>query len=201
MAEDRGRRPGSPRTREQILEAAVAAFTSRGYAQTTIRGVAREAGVDPALVMHFFGSKDGLFATAIKESMPVGPLTEVLDDGLDGAGERLVTRYLSLWEHPEHGPRLSAVLHAAAASPAAADLLENLVRAELLGPLGDLIGGEHGRTRALLAGSQLLGLAMFRYVLRIDPLASLPVPRVAAMVAPNVQRYLTGTLTAEELTR
>ncbi|MEU7742230.1 TetR family transcriptional regulator [Nonomuraea sp. NPDC049158] len=200
MAEERGRRPGSPPTRASILEAAVASFTAQGYGQTTIRAVARAAGVDPALVMHFFGSKEGLFRAAIEHSMPVRLMAEALHGDPEHIGERLVTRYLSLWEHPAHGPRLIAILQAAAATPAAADLVTNLTRVDLLGPLAERLPGDHAEIRALLAASQLVGMAMFRYVLKVDPLASLPVDRVAALVAPNVQRYLTGTLSLDELT-
>jgi AcrR family transcriptional regulator len=187
MAEERGRRPGSPQTRDAILEAAISSFMERGYAQTTIRGVARAAGVDPALVMHFFGSKDGLFQEAIEGD--VGRL-----------GERLVTRYLSLWEDPAHGPRLTAVVRAAFTTPAAASLLEQLMRAELVGPIAERLGDDHAEARALLAASQMLGMALVRYILKVEPLASLPASQIAAAMAPNVQRYLTGTLSIDELT-
>jgi AcrR family transcriptional regulator len=200
MAEERGRRPGSPQTREQILEAAISSFVSQGYAQTTIRGVARAASVDPALVMHFFGSKDGLFQAAIKGSMPVSLLAEAIEGDPRQLGERLVTRYLALWEDPAHGPRMTSVMRAAFTTPAAADLLKQLIRAELVGPIVERLGGDHAEVRALLAASQLLGMAMVRYVLEVEPIASLPASRVAAELAPTVQRYLTGTLSIDELT-
>lgn len=174
-------------------------FAAHGYGGTTIRAVARTAGVDPALVMHFFGSKDGLFESAIKASMPVELMIGALGGDEAGFGERLVLRYLELWEHPEHGPRLSAVLHAATTTPATADLLKELLRRELLGPIAGRLSGDHPEVRALLAASQLIGLAMLRYLLRVDPLASMPAPQVAAVVAPAVQRYLTGTLSLDEL--
>ncbi|MEV0386223.1 TetR family transcriptional regulator [Nonomuraea sp. NPDC050643] len=198
MAEERGRRPGNPRTKEQILTAAIESFVAHGYGGTTIRAVARAAGVDPALVMHFFGSKDGLFAAAIKESMPVTLMVEAIDGDEAHIAERLAARYLSLWEDPAHGPTLKAVLQAAAATPAAADLLKDLMRTELLGPLMRNLSQDHAELRTLLAASHMIGLAMMRYVLKVEPLASTPAHLVAAAVAPALQRYLTGTLTLAE---
>ncbi|MEU7003075.1 TetR family transcriptional regulator [Nonomuraea sp. NPDC046570] len=193
LSADRGRRPGGPPTREAILAAAIDAFTTRGYAQTTIRGVARTAGVDPALVMHFFGNKDGLFQAAIREGgLPVRRLTEVIGGDLDGLGERLVTRYLELWEDPQVGPRLYAILHAASSTPAAAAMLKGFIQDEVLRPLAAHVGGEQAEFRALLVGSQLIGLAMIRYVLRVEPLCTASVDQVIANVAPTLQRHLTG---------
>ncbi|TDD11029.1 TetR/AcrR family transcriptional regulator [Nonomuraea deserti] len=200
MAEERGRRPGNPQTRELILAAAIASFVSRGYPGTTIRGVAREAAVDPALVMHFFGNKDGLFDAAIKKSMPVALLAESFEGDEDHLAERLVTRYLELWESPSHGPTLAAVLHSASATPAAADLLKELMREELLTPLAGRLSHDHPEIRGLLAASQLIGVAMMRYILKVDPLASMPAHLVAATVTPAIQRYLTGELSLEEIT-
>ncbi|GGT21806.1 TetR family transcriptional regulator [Nonomuraea spiralis] len=198
MAEERGRRPGNPQTRDEILEAAMRSFAAHGYGGTTIRAVARAAGVDPALVMHFFGNKDGLFEAAIKAGMPVALMVGALDGDESGLGERLVTRYLELWEDPAHGPRLAAVLHAAAATPATAALLKELMSRELLAPVARRLSGDHPEVRALLAASQLIGLAMMRYLLKVEPLASLPARQVAAAAAPNVQRYLTGALSLDE---
>ncbi|MFI6603971.1 TetR family transcriptional regulator [Nonomuraea sp. NPDC050536] len=192
MTEERGRRPGNPQTRDAIMEAAVGSFTAKGYAQTTIRGVARTAGVDPALVMHFFGSKDGLFASAIRQSMPIEGLAASFDGDLGDLGLRLATRYLSLWDDPERGARMAAILHAAAATPAAADLLKELMRQELVRPLATLLEPEHAESRALLAATQLIGVAMLRYVLRMEPLTSMPTDQLAATIAPTLQRYLTG---------
>ncbi|NRQ31550.1 TetR/AcrR family transcriptional regulator [Nonomuraea sp. NN258] len=187
-----------PPTRELILEAAIASFTATGYTGTTIRAVARAAGVDPALVMHFFGTKDGLFQAAIKGSMPVRLMTEAFAGDPAGLGERLMTRYLELWEDPLHGGRLSAVLHAATATPGTAELLKGLMAGELLRPLTTRLTGDRADVRAALVATQLIGLAMSRYVLRIEPLASMPAAQVVAAVSPNLQRYLTGTLSLAE---
>ncbi|GAA4561395.1 TetR/AcrR family transcriptional regulator [Planotetraspora kaengkrachanensis] len=190
-----GRRPGSPQTREAILEAAVEAFTEGGYAGTTIRAVARTAGVDPALVMHFFGNKDGLFDAAIRASgLPLRELGEVMEGDIEGVGERLVRRYLSLWESPEHGPKLRAVVSSAASSPAAAAMLKEFITNEVLQPLAGQLGVDQAETRGIIAGSHLIGIAFTRYVLNIGPVASLEKEQLVACVAPAVQRYLTGDL-------
>lgn len=202
ISSERGRRPGNPQTKEEILAAAITAFTAYGYAKTTIRAVAREAGVDPALVMHFFGNKDGLFDAAIRGGgMPVSRLLAVVEGDPATLGERLTTRYLSIWEDPTYGRRMAVVLQAAATTPAAADLLKEFMDEVVIEPIAKLIQTDHPEKRALLAASQMIGLAMIRYVLRIEPLASLPVEQVTAAVAPTLQRYLTGTLSLEELPR
>lgn len=193
-----GRRAGTPQTREAILEAAMRAFGENGYGATTIRAVARAAGVDPALVMHFFGSKDGLFEAAIRAGgVPLGLLGELADGDPGTLGERLVSRYLSLWEDPRHGPGLRAVLGSAASSPAATKMIKEFVTQEVLQPLTKRLGVDHAETRGLLAGSQLIGLALTRYVLRIEPIAVLGHEELVRCVGPSIQRYLTGDLPLE----
>ncbi|GIH91106.1 TetR family transcriptional regulator [Planobispora siamensis] len=194
-----GRRRGSgesPQTREAILEAALAAFEEKGYTATTIRGVATAAGVDPALVMHFFGSKDGLFDAAIRgPGMPLRRLRDVFEAGpLDGLGERLIRRYLSIWDDPVAGPRLHAVMQAAASSPAAGGILKDFMVAEVLQPLAEHVTGDDAETRAVLLASQMIGVAITRYVLRVDPMAALTTDQLVTAVAPTLQRYLTGDL-------
>jgi AcrR family transcriptional regulator len=182
-------------TKDAILDAAMASFTEKGYAGTTIRGVARTAGVDPALVMHFFGTKDGLFEASLRHGgLPLRGLQEAIEGDADGLGERLLTRYLALWEDPVIGARLHAVLSAAASSPAAAALLKEFVTHEVLQPISKELGVDHPQTRGLLAGSHLIGLAFTRYVLKIGPIADLDRAELIACAAPAIQRYLTGDL-------
>ncbi|GAA1013373.1 TetR family transcriptional regulator [Acrocarpospora pleiomorpha] len=190
-----GRRPGNTQTREAILEAAMTSFIENGYGGTTIRGVARAAGVDPALVMHFFGNKDGLFGESIRNGgMPVQQLVESFDGDLETLGERLATRYFTLWEDPEIGPRIKAVVVSAATSPAAAGILKDFMVHELAGPLVKHLGPDRPQQRALLAASQLMGIVFARYVIQIEIITALTLEEIVACVAPSIQRFLTGDL-------
>lgn len=190
----RGRRPGGPDTRGEILAAARSSFADRGFDRTTIRGVAGEAGVDPALVHHYFGSKEDLFLAALE--IPVDPrslIPQVFVPGLDGVGERLLRMFLGVWDEPENNESLRAFVRTAFVVDQTAELLRNgiariVLRAVIpqLAPVGD------AELRATLVASQLAGLIMARYVLRIEPLASLPAESLVAWMAPNIQRYVNG---------
>jgi AcrR family transcriptional regulator len=191
-----GRRPGDSGTREAILAAARESFGTLGYAGTTIRGIARAAGVDPALVHHFFGSKDGLFAAALE--LPFDPATVVaglLADGVDGLGERVVRTFLGIWDAtPGQGPML-ALLRSAVAAEGAANTLRDFLTRAVLTPLAAAADGEDdAELRATLAASQMLGIAVARYVVRLEPLASAPADLLAPMVGPALDRYLTAAL-------
>jgi AcrR family transcriptional regulator len=191
-----GRRPGDSGTREAILAAARESFGTLGYAGTTIRGIARAAGVDPALVHHFFGSKDGLFAAALE--LPFDPATVVaglLADGVDGLGERVVRTFLGIWDAtPGQGPMLALLRSAVAAEGAATTLRDFLTRA-VLTPLAAAADGEDdAELRASLAASQMLGIAVARYVVRLEPLASASADVLAPVVGPTLDRYLTAAL-------
>jgi AcrR family transcriptional regulator len=191
----RGRRPGSPATRGAILEAARESFAAKGFRGTTIRAVAADAGVDPALVHHYFGSKDDLFLAALE--VPVDPrqvLPAVLADGLDGAAERLLATVLALWDDPSTSRPLVAVIRSSLAPDTETNLLQDGLLRLILGPLREAIGTEDAGLRTELFGTQMIGLILGRYVLQLEPLASLPRETVVAWVAPNLQRYLTGPL-------
>src|SRR5882757_393210 len=180
-----GRRPGPTQTREAILAAAAAAFVEEGYAGATIRGVARAAGVDQALVLHYFESKDGLFAAALRTNPPLRALAEVAGQGdVHDLGERLVRRYLELWEDPVTSTRLLAIFRAASMSASASAMV------------AEGIGSENAKVRATLAGSHLFGTSAARYVLRVEPLASLDGDTLVAIMGPVIQHYLTGELSA-----
>ncbi len=190
-----GRRPGDSGTREAILQAARQSFGASGYAGTTIRGVARAAGVDPALVHRFYGSKESLFAATL--DLPADPsvlLPALLGEGLDGLGERVVGTFLTLWDAtPGQGPML-ALLRSAVADETAAELLRDFLTRVAMGPLAKAAGGDSPDLRASLVASQVVGLAVSRYVLRIEPLASTPAAELAAHLGPTLDRYLTGAL-------
>jgi AcrR family transcriptional regulator len=191
-----GRRPGVSGTREAILDAARRAFAEQGYQRATVRDVAKLAGVDPALVHHYFGTKQDLFVAAVRLPVnPVDQLTAVLAAEPDQVGRRLVETFLSIWDHAADQSPLLALIRSAVADEQAAALLREFITEEVLGPIARRLGSPDARLRANLAGSQLIGLAMARYIIRVEPLASAPSAQVAAVVGPTVQRYLTGDVT------
>jgi AcrR family transcriptional regulator len=191
-----GRRRGDSGTREAIGAAARRQFAERGYAATTIRAVADEAGVDPALVLHYFGSKDELFAASVEWPFdPAEELTRILARGPEHAAEPLVRLFVTTWDREEGRNTIVALLRAAMTHEGAERLFREFVTVRVFGPLAEALGGgEEAALRVNLAGSQLIGLGVARYVLRVEPLASLPSPGVVALVAPAVQRHLTGPL-------
>lgn len=190
-----GRRPGDSGSRQAIVRAARIQFAEHGYDGATIRGIAREAKVDPALVHHFFTSKQGVFAAAMRDALN---LTEVLQDvwepGLEGAGERLVQAFLGLWEDRETRLPLLGIIRSAVTHEESAVLLRDFVAGEILESITQ--AGQHpeGQARAALIGSQLIGLAMMRYVVIINPLSVMAVDDLVRLIGPTIQRYLTSEL-------
>jgi AcrR family transcriptional regulator len=192
-----GRRPGVSGTREAILAAARRAFAEQGYQRATVRDVAKLAGVDPALVHHYFGTKQDLFVAAVRLPVnPVDQLTAVLAAEPDQVGQRLVETFLSIWDHAAGQSPLLALIRSAVADKDAAAMLREFITVEVLGPIARQLGSPDAQLRATLVGSQLIGLAMARYIIRVEPLASASSAQVAAVVGPTVQRYLTGEVTA-----
>lgn len=192
-----GRRPGVSGTREAILDAARRAFAEHGYQHATIRGVADLAGVDPALVHHYFGTKQELFVAAVQLPFnPVEQLMAVLAEDPDQAGRRMVETFLSVWDHAATQNPLLALVRSAVGDEHAAAMLREFITEEVLGQVARRLGGADARLRATLAGSQIIGLAMARYIIKVEPLASAPAAQVAAAVGPTLQRYLTGDLAA-----
>jgi AcrR family transcriptional regulator len=197
-----GRRPGVSGTREAILDAARRSFAEHGYQHATIRQVADLAGVDPALVHHYFGTKQELFVAAVR--LPVNPvekLAAVLADDPDQAGRRMVEVFLSIWDHAATQNPLLALVRSAVGDEHAAAMLREFITEELLGQIAQRLGSPDARLRATLAGSQIIGLAMARYIIKVEPLASAPPAQVAAAVGPTLQRYLTGDLAAAPVGR
>jgi AcrR family transcriptional regulator len=191
----RGRRPGGPDTRGQILAAARESFAHKGFAGTTIRAVASDAGVDPALVHHYFGSKDDLFLAALE--IPVDPrelVPHVFDDGVPGAGERLVRLFLSVWDDPRTRLPLVALVRSSLVQEAPESLLQQGILRMLLTPLRAALPPAEADRRVQLVISQMSGLVLTRYLLALEPLASMPAEEVVGWVAPNIQRYLDGPL-------
>lgn len=189
----RGRRPGGPDTRGAILAAARESFAHKGFAGTTIRAVAASAGVDAALVHHYFGSKDDLFLAALE--IPVDPrqvVPMVFAEGVDGAGERLLRVFVSVWEDPEARLPLIALVRASLGEAGPVNLLREGVLRMVFAPLREILPGPDAEQRVQLVLSQLVGLVVTRYVLAVEPLASMPADEVVAWIAPTVQRYLDG---------
>lgn len=190
-----GRRPGDSGTRDAILVAARESFGATGFNGTTIRGVARSAGVDPALVHHYFGNKQGLFGAAME--LPYEPsrvVADLLDGGTEGLGERLVRAFLGIWDStPGQGPML-ALLRSAVTDEQAADSLRAFLSRALLTPLAQATGHDRPELRANLVASQMIGLAVVRYVVRLEPLASAGPDELAPTLGPTLDRYLNAPL-------
>lgn len=190
----RGRRPGTPDTRAAILDAAREAFARSGFAGTTIRAVAAAAGVDPALVHHYFGSKDELFVAALQ--LPVDPraaLAPILGQGPDGAAERMLRVMLGVWDDPELRLPLLAVFRGIL-EPSGQRLLSEGFLPVVIEPIGVALGVDHPEVRMPLVASQMLGVILLRYVLAAEPLASMSLDDLITAYAPTLQRYLTGDL-------
>lgn len=191
-----GRRPGASGSREAILDAARDSFGRSGYDATSLRAIARSAGVDPALVHHFFGSKEAVFAAAM--ALPIDParlIAEVLEPGHEQVGERLARHFLALWETPATRAPLLGLIRSAVSHEQAAALLRGFLTTVVLGRIAAALDRPDAELRATLCGSQLVGLAMVRYVVKVEPLASADPETIVRMIAPTLQRYLTGELT------
>jgi len=191
-----GRRPDRPETRAEIVAAARAAFADRGYLGASIRQIATVAGVDPALVHHYFGTKERLFHTVLRSAMdPEQLLPQVFAGAPETLGERLVGRFLALWDGGA-GATVSALLRTAVASDQFGPLVRGRVVPTVVGEVVSRLGVDRveAAVRTTLVASQLSGLVIARYVLRLEPMASAPPDWVAAAIGPTVQRYLTGVL-------
>jgi AcrR family transcriptional regulator len=189
-----GRRPGDSGTRDEILAAARRAFSELGYEKATIRGIATDAGVDPALVCHYHGTKEGLFAAALE--LPLHPQEVLAAATADPArvGATIARSFLQAWEPPETRVRLMAMLRSAMTNDTAMAMVREMLTREVFAPITEMLGVPDGRLRATLVGSQLIGLAMMRYVAELEPLASASIDDLVAAVGPTVQRYLTGDI-------
>jgi AcrR family transcriptional regulator len=195
----RGRRPGQSGTRGAILAAASRQFSERGYDRTSLRSIAAEAGVDPALVTHFFGSKQRLFVEVVEFPFdPAEVLPQVLAGDPEGVGRRLAELLVSVLEDPEARPRVLGVVRAAASEPEAARMVRELLTREVWAPGAALLGVEDAELRMNLVGSQIVGMVMARYVVGAEPLASLPPEQLVDAIGPTLQRYLTAPLAPPE---
>jgi AcrR family transcriptional regulator len=191
----RGRRAGPPRTRQAIIDAARAAFAEHGYDAVSLRSIARAAGVDPALVHHFFESKSALFAAAM--SLPVDPepfVAALLAGDPNTLGERLVLALVELWDQPDGFHGFLGLVRGAVSHADAARMLREFLTREILGRLATAAAPDNPQTRAALAGTQIIGLAMGRKIVGIAPLAEADPAWLATTIGPTIQHYLTAPL-------
>ncbi len=190
-----GRRPGDSGTRELIAAAARRQFAELGYDRTSLRSVAREAGVDPSLISHFYASKQQLFLAVLELPFePADVLPRIVGGPRDEIGLRLARFVVGLLESEEGRRRMTAIVRAAASEPEAARLVRELIGTRLLGPMAEALGVDDARTRAAFCGVQVVGLVMSRYIVAVEPLASLEPEQVVATIAPNLQRLLADPL-------
>ncbi|MFF3774170.1 TetR family transcriptional regulator [Streptomyces sp. NPDC002232] len=181
-----------PDTRTRILEAARAQFAERGYDKTSVRGIAKAAGVDPALVHHYFGTKDEVFAAAVEVSFePAAVLPAILGGPREAIGERLARFFIGVWENPASRAPLLAIVRSALTHEAAAKVLRTFVLRRLLERIAAELDVPDPSFRAELAASHMIGIVIMRYVIQVEPLASADPERIVAQVAPTLQRYLT----------
>lgn len=191
-----GRRPGNQDTREAILKSSRRAFSERGYDGASIRAIATGAGVDPALVHHYFGTKEQLFLAAVEA--PVNPgelLPQALAQGIDGAGKRIVTLFLSVWDSPT-GSTAVALLRSALQHEWSARMLREFLITQILRRAMKALDLDptEAPVRAGLVATQIMGLAMARYVLKVEPIATMPADAVVRLIGPTIQHYLEDPL-------
>lgn len=191
----RGRRPGSAElTREHILSVARGEFAEKGYDGASLRGIARAAGVDPALIHHYFGGKADVFGQAL--SFPVNipqRVRAILAGPREHLGENVIRAFLGVWDQPEASVRLQAMVRGAVASPEAGRELREFLLGEVVGPMARATGVPEPEVRAAVAAAQLVGVALLRYVISHPPLAEASHDEIAALVGPTLQRYLVGS--------
>ncbi len=195
-----GRTPGSPPNREAILDAARGYFERHGYERATIRAIAAEAGVDPALVHHYFGSKDRLLVAALQ--LPVNPrdvVPELLNGPVEEIGERLLRRVLSVWGADwASGGHMISLIRTSVTHENAAQMMREFFTREIIGRLAEKLEVPQPRLRIALVASQLMGLALARFIIRMEPIASADPETLIASYAPTIQRYLTGPLPGDD---
>jgi len=189
----RGRPRADTGSKQAILDVARRRFLADGYDRVTLRSIAQEAEVDVALVSYHYGSKRGLFGAALE--LPANPpelIAEALEGPLNTLPERLLRTVFAAWGHPERGPALRALAQAALFDPEVSRLFREMAEREMVGRIAERLGGADASARAALAASQVAGLIFLRYVLRLEPLASLSVDELVARMTPPLRSALTG---------
>lgn len=188
-----GRRPGRLDTKGAILDAARLVFAEQGFHGATIRGIAAQAGVDPALVHHYFGSKEDLFGAVIDLPLrPADAAAVLLEGEVDDLGDRLVRLFFSVWENPQSRDGLVAMLRGAFTTEQGARTLREFFESTLLDRIAPALDIPRARLRTSLVASHMVGVAVLRYVIGFDTLRSASVEEIIELVSPRVQSYLTG---------
>ncbi|MET9851117.1 TetR family transcriptional regulator [Streptomyces ossamyceticus] len=190
----RGEAADAPAARDRILAAAREEFSERGYDKTSVRGIAKAAGVDSALVHHYFGTKEQVFEAAITLSFaPAVEAPRAVEEGpLDTVGERLTRFFFGVWENPATRTPLLAIVRSAVNNDTAAAVFRRIVAAQVLRRIAGRLDVADAELRAELAAAQLVGIAMIRYVIKVEPLASADPEQIIRRVAPVVQAHLTA---------
>lgn len=186
-----GRRPGKPDTRAEILDAARTEFAASGYHGASIRGIARLAEVDPSLVLHYFESKEFLFAESL--ALPLNPasvIRPVLADISPGVGERLIRTMLTAWDSEEAQEPLKAVIRSIIGGGDMESTVIEFAQETILAAFVDALDGPDADLRGTLFASHLMGILVARYLIGIEPLASASVDDVATRVGPVIESYL-----------
>jgi AcrR family transcriptional regulator len=180
-------------SREAVLAAAKRRFAAEGYEKTTLRAIAQDAHVDPSMVLYLFGSKEALFRESLRLILDPAVLVAALKSDEDpDIGTRMLRAYLRIWETPDSAASMRAMLQSATSNSDAHDAFRAFVQSYVLTAVSDALGGEDAPLRAMLAASQLVGMAMLRYLIEVPPLATLSPDEVVALIAPTVTRYLTA---------
>ncbi len=195
MSPRTGRRAGESGTREAILDAARERFAAHGYEGATIRGIAADAGVDPALVHHFYGTKEKLFVAAMR--FPIVPseiLPEIVATDRERLGEAIVRFVLTIWGDPEARATGLGLLRSAVTNEGAARMLREFVSSAIIGSVVWVAEMPDPELRASLVASQVVGLAFARFVVQLEPIASASVEELVTAIGPTIQRYLTGEI-------
>jgi AcrR family transcriptional regulator len=190
-----GRRPGSSSSRERILKIARVAFPANGYAGTSLRGIARDAGVDPSLIVQFFGSKAGLFGAVVEWPFDASEIgAQIREVPARQVGEYAARVFIGHWDRDEHRNPIISLIHAALDDGAAAAMLAEFITVNLTVPMVERVGADHPHLRAAMLASQLLGFGLSRYVLAFDALASARNEDLVAVLGATLQHTCTAAL-------
>lgn len=188
------RAEGVPAARDRILGSARTEFAERGYDKASIRAIARGAEVDPALVHHYFGSKEEVFAAAVEGAFaPALRVPELFTTGSrEDVGERLVRFMFGVWENALTREPLLAIVRSAVSNETAARIFRGLISRQLVSRVANELDAPDATLRVELAVAQLVGSALLRYVIKLEPLASADTEELVGRLAPVVQHHLVG---------